>query len=212
MKTSEIYTIESFVNTFIYHSYVIEENQEYTFIISPELNQSEELFSHLTRGGFFHIGFNNLRYHYIILHHFLNNFRNYKYESGLFVSGDLHLKSDQLRNSEEIVYIPNNEIKIIQIDLKSLFHLNYKGKNTTLNDVKFMFHSKDLNEILFPSEYWVKEDEVEVILDKCKSDVLAIYNLYCLTRGKSNNPVYSGVDELKLRSGIRKQFGLKCYN
>ena len=42
MKISEVYTIESFANSFIYNSYVIEEDRWYTYIINPELNQSRE--------------------------------------------------------------------------------------------------------------------------------------------------------------------------
>ena len=110
MKISEVYTIESFTNSFIYNSYVIEEDRWYTYVIHPDCDQSRELYDHLTRGNFFQIGYNNLKYHYILLHKFLTSYSKYQYESAFFIAHDLYFKSQQLINSEEQEFIRDKEI------------------------------------------------------------------------------------------------------
>ena len=211
MKISEVYTIESFTNSFIYNSYVIEEDRWYTYVIHPDCNQSRELYDHLTRGNFFQIGYNNLKYHYILLHKFLTSYSKYQYESAFFIANDLHFKSQQLINSEEQEFIRDKEMKIIQIDLMSLFHLNYKNKRTSLKDIQFAFN-KNINDTKYNYEEWFKLDSLEGVIKNSQNDIVTIYELYHLAKGHTSHPIYKDVNELKLRSGIRKQFGLKCYN
>lgn len=211
MKISEVYTIESFTNSFIYNSYVIEEDRWYTFIIHPDLDQSRELFDHLTRGNFFHIGYNNLKYHYLLLHQFLNNYSKYQYESPFFISHDLFFKSQHIINSEEQEFIRDKDMKIIQIDLMSMFHLNYKNKRTSLKDIQFAFN-KNINNFVYNYEEWINLDSFDNIIKNSQNDIITIYELYHLAKGNTNNPIYKGINELKLRSEIRKQFGLRCYN
>ena len=211
MKISEVYTIESFANAFIYNSYVIEEDRWYTYIIHSDINQSRELYDHLTRGNFFQIGYNNLQYHYILLHHFLNNYSKYQYETSFFIFNDLFLKSQHIINSEEKEFIKDKDMKIIQIDLMSLFHLNYKHKMTSLKDIQFVF-KKNINDVIYDYNTWLKLSDLDNIISNSQNDITTIYELYHLAKGNTNHPIYSGVNELKLRSGIRKQFGLKCYN
>lgn len=71
---NEVYNIQIFANAFIYSSYIIEDKTKYNFVIHPDLDQSQELFNHLNRDGFLHIGYNNLKYGYLILHYFLKSF------------------------------------------------------------------------------------------------------------------------------------------
>ena len=212
MKVSEIYTLECFVNTFIYCSYVVEEDRWCTFIINPEFDQSRELFDHLTRSNFYQIGFNNSKYHYLLLHHFLNNYSRYNYESPFFISNDLYIKSQQLLNSEEQEFIRNKDVKIIQIDLMSLFHLNYKSKRTSLKDMQFALNVKDINECPVSNDLCINNDDFDDIIKYCQNNITSIYKFYLLSRGKTDNPVYKNIDELSLRGGIRRKFGLKCYN
>lgn len=210
MKISEIYTIESFINSFIYNSYIIEEERWCTFVISPDLDQSRELFDHLTRGNFFHIGYNNTKYHYLLIHQFLTNYSKYQYESSFFIAHDLYLKSQHLINSEEQEFIRDRDTKIIQIDLMSIFHLNYKHKITSLKDIQFVFNKDIYDDIDY--NIWLNIDGVNDIIKKAQNDIVTIYDLYYLAKGFTDNPIYKNTNELKLRSGIRKQFGLKCYN
>ena len=102
-------------------------------------------------------------------------------------------------------------MKIIQIDLMSLFHLNYKNKRTSLKDIQFAFN-KNINDTKYNYEEWFKLDSLEDVIKNSQNDIVTIYELYHLAKGHTSHPIYKDVNELKLRSGIRKQFGLKCYN
>lgn len=102
-------------------------------------------------------------------------------------------------------------MKIIQIDLMSLFHLNYKNKRTSLKDIQFIFN-KNINDNFYNYDMCLSLDSLESIVKNSQNDITTIYELYHLAKGHTDNPIYKGVNELKLRSNIRKQFGLKCYN
>jgi hypothetical protein len=210
MRVSEVYDIEIFVNTFIYCSYVIEEDKWYTFIIHNDIDQSEELFNHLTREGFYHIGFNNSKFDYIIIHQFLTNYRKYQYESGFSTAHDLYFKAKQLIESDDNFEFIKNP-RILQIDLMSIYHLGYKSKRTSLKDIEF-FLNMDIKESSIPFDTYVEYDQLDEVIKYCKHDVLATYNFYKLSRGLTDNPVYKGIDELKLRSNIKKEFRINCLN
>lgn len=210
MKVSEVYDIEIYSNAFIYCSYVIEEDKWYTFIIHSDLDQSEELFDHLTRKGFYQIGFNNLKFDYILLHHFLTNYSRLRYSSGFATAHELYHKGNQLINSEdgfEFIRDP----KILQIDLMSIFHLGYKSKMTSLKDIEFALNM-DIKETPIPFDAWIDLKEIDKAIEYCQHDVMATYNFYKIARGNTDNPIYSGIDELKLRSNIKKEFRINCLN
>lgn len=211
MRISEVYDIETYLNTFIYCSYVIEEDRWYTFVINNDLDQSEDLFQHLTRGGFFHIGYNNLKFDYIVLHHFLINYSRYQYSSGFAIANDLYFKAQQLITSETNEFIRDSDMKILQIDLMSIFHLGYKSKMTSLKDIEFALNM-DIEESPIPFDACPSLKDIDDIIKYCKNDVLATFNFYELARGKTDHPVYKGINELKLRSEIKKQFRINCLN
>ena len=215
MRISEVYDIETYLNTFIYCSYVIEEDRWYTFVINNDLDQSEDLFQHLTRGGFFHIGYNNLKFDYIVLHHFLINYSRYQYSSGFAIANDLYFKAQQLITSETNEFIRDSDMKILQIDLMSIFHLGYKSKMTSLKDIEFALNM-DIEESPIPFDACPNLKDIDDIIKYCKNDVavelvLKLINLvknYSVKMKKNERKTYMQVNDKQLCDHFFLHFSL----
>lgn len=170
------------------------------------------MYDHLTRGNFFHIGFNNIKYGYLLIHNFLTNYSRYKYESSFATVNSLYLQSQELINSDAPTeFIKDKDMKILQIDLMSVFHLNYKSKRTSLKDLQFAFGC-DIKYPKYDTDYWLQKDDLQHLIDCVKTDVNAIYQLYKLSLGNTDHPLYKNINELKLRKDIKKEFRINCLN
>lgn len=53
----EVYDIETISNLFTYVSYLPDSDEWFEFVIHRSQNDSEKLYNHLTRQGFFQVGF-----------------------------------------------------------------------------------------------------------------------------------------------------------
>lgn len=100
---------------------------------------------------------------------------------------------------------------IMQIDLMSIFHLNYKSKMTSLKDIEFALNM-NIEESPIPFDACPTIDDIKDIIRYCQNDVYATFKFYQLAKGKTDNPIYKGINELKLRLEIQKQFKLNCIN
>ena len=123
----------------------------------------------------------------------------------------MYFKAQQLITSETNEFIRDSDMKILQIDLMSIFHLGYKSKMTSLKDIEFALNM-DIEESPIPFDACPNLKDIDDIIKYCKNDVLATFNFYELARGKTCHPVYKGINELKLRSEIKKQFRINCLN
>ena len=108
-------------------------------------------------------------------------------------------------------FIKDRDMKILQIDLMSIFHLNYKHKRTSLKDVQYAFNM-DIYNVQFPDEAWIQNKEFDLILKSLVNDIRTIHKFYNLSLGNTDHPVYKGINELKIRKEIRKQFKINCLN
>ena len=113
----EVYDIETISNLFTYVSYLPDSDEWFEFVIHRSQNDSEKLYNHLTRQGFFQVGFNNNNFDYPVLHHFIRHWNEYKYLDGEELATKLYKKAQDLINSSEFREISDKNKFIIQIDL-----------------------------------------------------------------------------------------------
>jgi len=207
----EVYDIESLANFFSYTGYVPSEDKFYQFIIWRGQNDFEELITHLNRGIYL-VGFNNNAYDYPVLHHMINHYEEYQYSSGNDLAMMIYKKSNEIINmefstiAEKNRYIPN-------LDLYKIHHFDNKGRMASLKHLQCSMRMDNVEEMPFHHTHHVQSwDEVELILDYNKNDVISTYQLFLLTTGKTDNELYKGKDKLYLRKDIQKKFGLNCLN
>lgn len=75
-----------------------------------------------------------------------------------------------------------------------------------------MIDMHDIQEMPIHHSSKVTFDQIESILSYNLHDVNATLELYNITIGKTNHPLYKGVDKIQLRKDIQAEFGIKCIN
>lgn len=211
MLKAEVYDIETLINLFTYTSYVVEEDKWYTFVIHDDLNQCNELYKHLSRKGFFQVGFNNNDFDYPILHYFILNYKSFKYLSGFELANNLYQKAQQLINDTEYHGIKENDKLIFQLDLYKIWHYNNKARRASLKDLEFAMNM-DIQEMPINHEQMCNKSNIDIVLSYNRHDVEATVKFYKTTLGDTNYSVYKGKNKLALRSAFKKMFDIPCYN
>lgn len=213
MKVSEVYDIETLSNLFTYTSYVIEEDKWYVFVIHQNRNDSFELYKHLLRGNFFQIGFNNNNFDYPILHHFINHFSELQYKSGYEIAQDLYLKAQNLINDDnKFKEISDKNKYIFQIDLFTVWHYNNKARRASLKDLEFAMNMENVQEMPIHHEQFCTKNDIDLVLQYNKNDVVATVEFYKITLGQTEYPIYKGRNKMSLRSQFKKMFNIPCLN
>lgn len=212
-KLTEVYDIETLFNLFTYTSYVIEEDKWYTFVIHQHKNEAKELYNHLTRGGFFQVGFNNNNFDYPVLHHFINHWDELQYQSGYDIAQDLYNKAQQLINDENTFKeVADKNKYIFQIDLFTIWHYNNKARRASLKDLEFAMNMPNVQEMPISHEQFCTKEDIDLVLEYNHNDVLATVQFYKITLGDTNYSVYAGRNKLSLRMQFKKMFDIPCLN
>ena len=126
----EVYDIETLSNLFTYTGFDAKQKEWYQFVICNWRNETELLYNHLFRDKICQVGFNNESFDYIVLHHFINHYDEYKTMSGQEIAQDLYNKSQDIINQEFSVIADKNKY-IRQIDLFKIWHYNNKARATS---------------------------------------------------------------------------------
>lgn len=207
----EIYDLECLKNLFTYTGYCPKEDKYYQFVICNWRNDLELLHTHLKRDKIIQVGFNNENYDYVLIHHILNHFNEYKYFTGQEVATALYNKSQEIIEQEFSVISDKNKF-IQQVDLYRIHHFNNKARIASLKDIEIAMNLPDVREMPIHHSTWCKQgDEIE-ILSYNKWDVYSTYLFFLVTIGKTDNPIYKGRNKLDLRIKLQKKFGISCLN
>lgn len=210
---SEVYDIETIFNLFTYTSYVVEEDKWYTFVIHQNKNQAKELYKHLTRKGFFQIGFNNNNFDYPVLHHFINHWEELEYKSGYEIAQDLYNKAQALINDENsFKEVADKNKHIFQIDLFTIWHYNNKARRASLKDLEFAMNMENVQEMPIDHRQFCSASDIDTVLQYNRNDVEATVQFYKVTLGDTNYSIYKGRNKMALRSQFKKMFDIPCYN
>lgn len=208
----EVYDIETISNLFTYVSYLPDSDEWFEFVIHRSQNDSEKLYNHLTRQGFFQVGFNNNNFDYPVLHHFIRHWNEYKYLDGEELATKLYKKAQDLINSSEFREISDKNKFIIQIDLFQIWHYNNKARRTSLKDLEFAMRMENLQEMPISHEQYCTSSNIPLVLSYNKNDVFATNKFYQTTLGKTDYPIYIGRNKMELRKQFKIIFDIPCYN
>lgn len=126
----EVYDIESLRNLFTYTGYCPKEDKYYQFVICEWRNDLEELYKHLIRDKILQVGFNNLSYDYCIIHHLLNHFNQYKFQTGQEIATAIYSKSQEVIE-QEFSEIAEKNRYIPQLDLFKIWHYSNPARKTS---------------------------------------------------------------------------------
>lgn len=207
----EVYDLECLSNLFTYTGYCPKTNEWFQFIICSWKNDYEDLINHLHRDKLLQVGFNNESYDYPLIHHLLNNYKDYKDKSGLTLSQCIYTKSQEIIAQEFSIIADRNKF-IPQIDLYRIWHYNSKARNCSLKDLEVAMRMPNVEEMPIHHTTWCKKGDEECVLEYNKNDVEATYQFLLVTLGKTSYPLYKGKDKIQLRQELQEQFHIPCLN
>lgn len=162
------------------------------------------------------IGFNNLRFDSQVIEFIIRNYEHWHDFSPLEISRLIYQKAqDTIDDSNYNVppeYTENN-LSLKQIDLFTMWHFNNENRRTSLKSVEFAINFENIEEMsVFHGKADLSEEEKQEIRYYCKNDVMATYQLYLITVGETELPLYKGKNKIADREVMEAEFGLKCLN
>lgn len=210
---TEVYDIETLSNLFTYTGYCLQDKKLYQFVIHESLNQSKELYEHLKRDSkMMQIGYNNESFDYPVIHYFLENYNIFRNKNGHDISSMLYAKAQEIINSTEWTTILDKNKIIKQLDLYLIWHYNNPARRTSLKDLEFSMQMENIEEMPFShNKYCVKED-IPLILDYNKNDVLTTKKFLDITLGNTDYSIYKDKNKIQLRLDLKRDYNLECLN
>lgn len=215
MLNFEIYDLETLSNLFTYTGYDIRKKEWHQFVICNWRNDLKELYTWLKTiqyaGNWYQVGYNNLNFDYPIVHHIINHYDSYQYQSGQEVAQHIYEKAQQLIDNEYNVIADKNSF-IPQLDLYKIWHYDNNARRTSLKDLEIHLKMDNVEEMPIDHKCWCKQGDEELVLSYNKNDVRATTLFFETTLGKTEYPLYKNENRLQLRGDIKKKFGIPCLN
>ncbi len=212
----EVYDIETLKCLFTYTGLNIDDSKTISkFIICKYQNDLKELIKHLKQVKR-HIGYNNLSFDGQVIEYILQNYEKWLELNGEEVASIIYYYAQQCierSNNGEWGDYPEWQLTIPQLDLYKVWHFNNKAKATSLKWVEYAIDFHNIEEMSI--DHWVDnitEQEVKDVLSYNENDVMATYEFYLITLGKTEHPLYKGIDKLQLRKDIKAEFNINCIN
>lgn len=207
----EVYDIETLSNLFTYTGYDINNKSWHQFVICPWRDDTELLYNHLFRDKLMMIGYNNEGFDYPIIHHLINHFKEYKDISSSEVAQKLYKKAQEIINQEFSTIADKNKF-IKQIDLYKIHGYDNEARRCSLKDLEIAMRMDSVEEMPIDHTKWCFPGDEELVLSYNKNDVLATYEFFKITIGKTDNPIYADKNKIELRQELQKQFGINVLN
>jgi hypothetical protein len=211
-----VYDIETPCNLFIYCDIDVDTGDRNTFIVHKSKNDFNELIKYLTGNKLSQIGYNNVSFDSQVIQYIIEN---KKRMSGMEDSDKLareicSFANETIRRSknDEFPLYPEWKMSIPQLDLFKIWHFNNRNKSTSLKWVQFSMDWHNVEEMPWPHTKEVPESVIDDMVFYCTNDILSTLAFYNITIGKTEHPLYKGVDKIELRRDIYNTFGIKCFN
>jgi len=200
-----IYDIETLSNCFVVCFKNTHNNEKKHFIIWKNRNDRNVLLDFIKKECNILVGFNNINFDAQIIKYLTDKPLN---------ANQLYLKAQNLISSES-KYPPFNEKDFIvkNLDLLKVWHYDNEARRTSLKWIQFSMNWHNLEEMPFEHDHEVETiDELDAIISYCYNDIESTHELYKITIGQTDNPLYKGINKLSLRGDIYEEFKLDCFN
>jgi hypothetical protein len=176
MAAAYIYDLEVFPNFFLAGFLSKDSDEPVFFEISDWSCDGERLLEFL-RGDIILIGFNNLKYDYPLLHYGITK-KIFNMNDPAMMTSMLYGHSQTIID-DEYSSIAEWNVKIPQLDLFKLHHLDNEAKRTSLKDIEFVLHHENVEDLPYSHYSYIIEDEERIkVIDYNEIDLRATKRLY----------------------------------
>lgn len=214
-KERWVIDIETMINFFSYCGFNIDTGETIIFIIHESNNQLLNFINHLKKCKV-HITFNGISFDEQVIDYIIKNHDKWRDKSGEEVANLIYIESQRVieasNKNEFFSLIPEWILPIETWDLFKIWHFNNRAKSSSLKWIQFSIDYPNIEESPLPHSKKIERSDIKLLLDYNLNDVMSTYELYKITIGETEHPLYKGVDKLALRRDIKKEFGINCIN
>jgi len=217
MKDVLIYDIETLQEMFLVGVYIPSKRQYLEFEVSRQKYQLDSFVRFLEKHeDFFWVGYNNIRFDSQVIEWILRNHESWGEFSGLEIAAKIALKAHDVIDDANYDIFPEYremDLAVKQIDLFRINHYDNKNRMVSLKRLEFEMDLENIEEMpIHHTKVDMTNQELQMTRDYCKNDVMATYEFYKVTIGKTEHPLYKGNNQIELRMDIEQEFGIPCMN
>lgn len=206
-----IFDLESYPNIFTCGVVFATGKGLRVFEISDRKNETEdflEFLRNVVRNEYRMVGFNNLGYDYILLHHILEKARKaFREDKPVKITA-----KEMYKVTQEVIesmkgdsrfgkQIKQDDIIIPQVDLYKIWHFDNKARATSLKTLEFNMRSANIEDLPFSVGSVLTDAEKDELIRYNKHDVLETLKFYKFSE-----------EALSLREELTELYGFDCTN
>lgn len=211
VRKDVIFDLETFPNIFTFCAVFADGKGLRVFEVSDRKDETEgilEFLRNIIRNGYRMVGFNNLGFDYIIIHHIIEKARKAaKDEKKVKLTAkDLYKVAQEIIDSYSSdgrfgKTIKESEIVIPQVDLYKVWHFDNKARSTSLKMLEFNMRSNNIEDLPFAVGEFLDDEQKDVLVKYNKHDVMETLKFYRHSE-----------EAMKLREDLSGVFGFDCTN
>lgn len=164
------------------------------------------------------VSFNGISFDHQVLQYIVNEYENWYELGGLEIAGLVHeFVQDLIDNQRYEIPLPFKEsvFPVKPIDLFKIHHFDNEARRTSLKWCEFMMNM-DVEEMpIHHTQEKLSLEDIKIIKDYRRHDILATYNLLKVTLGDVDIPElndYKGKNKIQDRFDVMEVAGLPCLN
>jgi len=210
LQSLEVYDIETLRCLFLYMGYNIQTKEWYIYEVSKYKNDIDALVKHLKDGKIeYAISFNGVGFDAQVLQYILNNYTRWWNLGNLEIVGLIYKFAQKIIDDQKYDLFPpyrEEEFQLKQIDLFKIHHFDNENRRTSLKWLEFTMNMENVEEM--PIHHTVEkltEEEIQMIKNYCKNDIVATHQLYLHTIGEVDNVPYKGSSMIQDRVDLIKE-------
>jgi hypothetical protein len=212
-----IYDIETLQEFFLVSIYDVDTKDYYEFQVNKNVNQLGGLIRFIdSHKDYYWVGYNNLRFDSQVIEWVLINHENWEELGALEVCAKIAQKAADVIHDANYEVLPEfSEFKLStkQIDLFKINHFDNKNRRVSLKRLQFEMDLENIEEMpIHHTKSNLTDDDIQLIRDYCRNDIMSTYEFYKVTIGECNHPLYKGNNQIQLRLDIQQEFGIPCLN
>ena len=206
------YDIECMINFFSITFKNRDTKELKIFVIHESRDDRNELYNFITQKNLYLIGYNCINYDSQLLEFIIEN--SYLTNDLCFIENMINVLYQESQNIIQRLFpkYPEWNLSIQHLDLFKIWHFDNRNKATSLKAVEVAMRFRNVQNMPLEHDHYVKNNEVQLILDYNINDVLATEQFYWITKGITDLPLFKGKDKIQLRKNIQSEYNIKCIN
>lgn len=212
-----IWDIETLLEMFLVVIYDPSKRKYIEFEVSRQKYQLDALIRFIEQhADYYWVGYNNIRFDSQVVEWIIRNHESWGELGGMEICAKIALKAHDVIDDANYDIFPEyreSDLSFKQIDLFKLNHYDNRNRMVSLKRLEFEMDLENIEEMpIHHTKVDMTNEELEMTRHYCKNDVMATYEFYKVTIGKTSHPLYKDNNQIQLRLDIEEEFGIPCLN